>query len=155
MFSSKIMILVKKSMLTSCTSFRKSMKTSLLSMSGSMVTEKYGWWARLAWGWVDFSVKLLCPPGSPEALASAPLPPWAMEIWPSRYMKIHKACLLQAAFTAMWTHHISPRSLTLFTHPHIAQYPACSPTRMMMKLMWKSKKILKLGPGLPLWQDIS
>lgn len=75
MFCSEIITLVKKSKLTSCTSFKKSTKTSLLNMFGSTVTEKQGQQARLAWGWVDCSVKLLCPPGSPPGLDSAPLPP--------------------------------------------------------------------------------
>ena len=74
-FCSEIMMLVKKSKLTSCTSFKKSTKTSLLNMFGSMVTEKQGQQARLARGWVDCSVKLLCAPGSPPGLDSALLPP--------------------------------------------------------------------------------
>lgn len=92
--------LMKKSKLTSCASFKKSTKTSLLSMFGSTVTGKHGQRARLAWGWAAFSIKMLCPPGNALGLARAPLPPWRQwSLWSPKYTKICGACLLQAALT--------------------------------------------------------
>lgn len=60
------MTLVKKSRLTSCTSFKKSMKTSLLNTFGSTVTGKHGEQARWAWSWVDFPLHCSDPPGAPK-----------------------------------------------------------------------------------------
>lgn len=145
-FCSEIMTLVKKSKLTSCTSFKKSTKTSLLNMFGSMVTEKQGQRARLPLGWVDCSVKLLCPPGSPPGLASAPLPPWRRwSLWLLKFKKIYKARLLQAASQAAWTHHTNPadcfqESYFIHAYPWPNIYLA-APTRRMMGLIRGSNKI--------------